>query len=184
MSGLQVNEPGMLALVQDFGRFGWLAQGYSRGGPVDEHAFLWANKLLGNHFNAAQIEITLGGFSASIESAMQVAITGADVPLSVNGTTVASWQVLSLQAGDTLTIGYARSGLRAYLAVAGGWQVAPVKGSCATVRREQIGGLNGQGQALAAGDALVPAPSKNLSNAVTGQRVKPEFIPDYSDSGA
>lgn len=27
MSGLQVNEPGMLALVQDFGRFGWLAQG-------------------------------------------------------------------------------------------------------------------------------------------------------------
>lgn len=182
MSGLQVNEPGMLALVQDFGRFGWLAQGYSRGGPVDEHAFLWANKLLGNHFNAAQIEITLGGFSASIESAMQVAITGADVPLSVNGTTVASWQVLSLQAGDTLTIGYARSGLRAYLAVAGGWQVAPVKGSCATVRREQIGGLNGQGLALAAGDALVPAPSKNLSNAVTGQRVKPEFIPDYSDT--
>lgn len=180
MSGLRVIEPGMLALVQDFGRFGWLAQGYSRGGPVDEHAFLWANRLLGNHFNAAQIEITLGGFSATAQVAMKVAVTGADVPVSINDNPVPNWQVVVLNKGDKLSLGYARSGLRAYLAVAGGWQVKAVKGSCATVRREQIGGLTGKGQALVGGDILTPAPDNNPSQAVTGQRVKPDFIPDYS----
>ncbi|RUO65189.1 allophanate hydrolase [Pseudidiomarina planktonica] len=180
MSGLRVIEPGMLALVQDFGRFGWLAQGYSRGGPVDEHAFLWANRLLGNHFNAAQIEITLGGFSATAQASMKITVTGADVPVSVNGNSVPNWQVLQVNEGDKLAIGYARSGLRAYLAVAGGWQVTPVKGSCATVRREQIGGLTGHGHALVAGDSLTPEAVNNSSQAVTGQRVKPDFIPDYT----
>ncbi|MEX1220623.1 MAG: biotin-dependent carboxyltransferase family protein [Idiomarina sp.] len=182
MSGLLITEPGMLALVQDFGRFGWLAQGYSRGGPVDEHAFLWANRLLGNHFNAAQIEVTLGGFSATAQVAMKVAVTGADVPIRVNGNAVPNWQVLQVKEGDKLTIGYARSGLRAYLAVAGGWQVTAVKGSCATVRREHIGGLTGQGHALAANDLLTAEAVNNSSQAVIGQRVKAKFIPDYSNN--
>lgn len=44
----QVLRAGFHTSLQDFGRFGQLAAGITRGGPVDERAFLWANRLLEN----------------------------------------------------------------------------------------------------------------------------------------
>ena len=64
---IKILDAGMRTTVQDFGRFGYLSKGLTRGGPVDEHAFLWANRLLGNSFNAAQLEITLGGLEVEFQ---------------------------------------------------------------------------------------------------------------------
>jgi len=57
---LTILKPGFMALIQDYGRYGY----QHMGGPMDEHAYLWANYLLDNDVNASQLEISYGGFSA------------------------------------------------------------------------------------------------------------------------
>lgn len=151
---LRVKQPGLLATLQDYGRYGQLAQGMTHGGPMDERAFLWANRLLGNGFNAAQIEITLGQFQAEFTRDTLFVVTGAEFPLQLNGQAVKTWRVLQARAGDTLTIAVNERGLRCYLAVAGGFAAKPVHGSVATVVRDGLGGLRQDGTPLHAGDAL------------------------------
>ncbi|MDN7135435.1 biotin-dependent carboxyltransferase family protein [Pseudidiomarina terrestris] len=151
---LEITQPGLLATLQDFGRFGHQAQGVTEGGPMDERAFLWANRLLGNSYNAAQIEITLGQFKAKFRHATLFVVTGAEFPLSLNGNSIKSWRVYQAQAGDTLSVGHNDSGLRSYLAVSGGFRAEPVLGSVATVVRDGLGGLQQQGKPLAKGDVL------------------------------
>lgn len=154
---LHIQQPGLLATLQDFGRYGYLAQGITTGGPVDEHAFLWANRLLGNHYNAAQIEITVGGFKALIKQRAQLVITGAWVEILINGKSQPNWQVFTANAGDRLEINPAKQGLRAYLGVTGGFEAPLIKGSVATVQRDGLGGLDGTGKPLAADDMLSAA---------------------------
>ncbi|RUO73163.1 biotin-dependent carboxyltransferase family protein [Idiomarina ramblicola] len=151
---MRIIEPGMRSAVQDFGRFGYLSKGLTRGGPVDEHAFLWANRLLNNDFNAAQIEVTLGGFEAEFDSDCQCAVTGADVELTLDDERLNNWQNFKVRAGQRLKMGYATAGVRVYLAVQGGFQVEPKWGSCATVTRDAVGGLYGDGSPLKADDEL------------------------------
>ncbi|MFC0445082.1 biotin-dependent carboxyltransferase family protein [Pseudidiomarina halophila] len=151
---LKIQQPGLLATLQDLGRFGYQAQGITEGGPMDERAFLWGNRLLGNSYNAAQIEITLGQFKATFTRATLFVVTGAEFPLMLNGKGIKSWRVTQAQAGDTLAIGTNESGLRCYLAVSGGFAAKPVFGSVATVVRDELGGLHQQGQPLRSGDVL------------------------------
>lgn len=151
---LRIQQPGLLATLQDYGRFGQMAQGITQGGPMDERAFLWANRLLGNSFNAAQIEVTLGQFKAQFCRDCLFAVTGAEFPLQLNGRPVKTWRVLQARAGETLTIGVNERGLRCYLAVAGGFAAKTVYGSVATVTRDGLGGLRQDGTPLLQGDEL------------------------------
>ncbi|MBR9828613.1 MAG: biotin-dependent carboxyltransferase [Oceanospirillales bacterium] len=175
-SGLRVLNPGILALVQDLGRFGYQQLGLSTGGAADEHAYLWANRLLGNVPGAAAVEVCYGGLKLEAEVATRVAVTGADLQLTLNGQPVSPWQTLNLVPGDQLAFGYPKTGVRAYLAVQGGLQIKPVYGSVATVMREQIGGLDGCGGKLKVGD-LLPCfgadPARHF-------RVTTGYIPDYT----
>ena len=61
MNGLKVNQPGILSLIQDSGRFGQHHIGLTVGGPMDRDSFQWANLLCKNPENTPIIEITLGG---------------------------------------------------------------------------------------------------------------------------
>ena len=159
LSGIaKVIEPGFYTTLQDFGRFGQLARGVTRGGPVDEQAFLWANRLLENSYNHAQLEITAGGLQLEFYRAAQICVTGAAVAVYVDQQLQPNWQVLSIAAGSQLRIRAGSSGLRSYLAIRGGFQATAVEGSVATVRRDQRGGLHGDGRALQAGDVLQAPP--------------------------
>ncbi|WP_411358158.1 5-oxoprolinase subunit C family protein [Pseudidiomarina salilacus] len=151
---LEIGRPGLLATLQDYGRFGYQAQGITQGGPLDERAFLWANRLLGNSFNAAQIEITLGGFSATFTRDTLFVVTGAEFPLTLNDQPLKAWRVAQARAGDQLQIASGDQGLRCYLAVAGGFQAAPQLGSVATVMRDALGGLTQDGRPLRNSDRL------------------------------
>ncbi|WP_347331525.1 biotin-dependent carboxyltransferase family protein [Marinimicrobium locisalis] len=173
--GLRVIKPGPLTLLQDRGRFGYQHLGLSPGGAADEHAFLWANRLLGNASNAPALEITLGGLSLAVERSLQIALTGADLRASVNGRSLKPWRTHTLAAGDRLQFGYASDGVRGYLAVRGGFEVALCFGSVATVTREKMGGLDGVGSPLQAGDELA-CPEMGL---VAERSVPSRFIPDY-----
>ncbi len=154
LNGFRVARAGPLALLQDAGRFGVRHLGVTQGGPADLHAWAWANHLVGNPWGTAALEITFGGLVLVAERDLTVALTGADLSITCNRGPAPHWQTLNLRAGDTLAFGTPSNGLRAYLAVAGGFRGNVVLGSAACVVREQIGGFDGQGAPLREGNRL------------------------------
>ncbi|KGE04906.1 5-oxoprolinase subunit C family protein [Pseudohaliea rubra] len=160
MSGLHVEDPGLLALLQDGGRRGHYRLGLTDGGPLDRQAFDLCNRLLENPAGAAAVELTFGGarFTVGIDS--YLCVTGAPMPLRINGEERSTWEVHPVREGDSIALGHPPAGCRAYLGVAGGFQAEPVFGSVSTVLREGLGGL-GTGK-LAPGDLLpcTPAPGR------------------------
>ncbi|CAM3695083.1 biotin-dependent carboxyltransferase family protein [Parendozoicomonas haliclonae] len=174
-----VIDPGMLTLLQDYGRFGHQSSGYTQGGPMDEHAFLWANRLLHNPINTPQLEITIGQLVLEATSPTIIALTGADMQAKINDTPIPCWQTAELKTGDRLSFGFARDGLRTYLAVKGGFQITPVLDSVATVCREKIGGLTQAGSRIKAGDSL-PYTSYQRNKQKPQRQVPAKYQPDYS----
>lgn len=155
MSGLQVISSGMLTLIQDLGRFGVARHGLSAGGPADLHAHCWANKLLDNPVNASVLEITMGNASFQALEDTLLSLTGAETNPQIDGQPLSTWCSFLLRKGQTLKLGYAKTGFRCYLAVAGGFDVPKMFGSSATVVRNQLGGLaETAGRAIQKGDIL------------------------------
>lgn len=150
----KVIKPGLLALLQDLGRYGHQSIGLTSGGPMDEMAFRWANRLLDNPENSPQLEITFGMLTLEAQADTSIAITGADLGARLNDTQLLTWQTYAIKKGDILTFQQPNTGLRAYLAVKGGFQCKPTLGSVSSVMREAIGGLTGKGDKLKEGDLL------------------------------
>ena len=172
---LEVTQSGFLALIQDYGRYGYQGLGVTTGGALDEHAFLWANRLLGNDYNAPQIEISYGVFSAVFTRNTTIAICGADLSASINDEAIVPWRTYTVHAGDVLRLTHAISGLRTYLAVKGGFVSSPHLSSYSTVMREGLGGLEYTGEKLAKGDLIT---YKSYASERTKQ-VPPIYIPSY-----
>lgn len=138
MSGLDVVSPGLLSTVQDGGRQGYRHHGLAQGGAMDLRSYAWANKLLDNPRNAACLEITLGGFKGIAQGNLQIALTGAEAPVRVNGRPMPLWQTLNLTDGDELVIGHSTIHRLIYLAVAGGLDAPEYFGSRSVVVREHL----------------------------------------------
>lgn len=150
--GFIIRNSGMLSLLQDGGRFGAFNLGLTNGGPLDLPAFYWANRLCSNELNSCAIEISVGGLVLCAQVDSLIAVTGASMPLTINGQLKSLWRSYKIKAGDIIELGYARIGLRCYLAVSGGFIIKSSFGSSSTVCREGVGGLNGD--KLQAGDCL------------------------------
>lgn len=129
---LRVERVGALVTVQDRGRPGFAHLGVGRSGAADLSAHDAANRLVGNDPAAATLEILLGGLRVRADGPATVAVTGARVPLSVNGVPHGDHSVVRLSDGDVLDLGRVSGGLRSYLAVRGGVDVPPTLGSRAT----------------------------------------------------
>jgi biotin-dependent carboxylase-like uncharacterized protein len=118
-------------------------------GAADRAAHALANRLVGNLPEAATVEVTAGGLRVRAERTVLVAVTGAPVPLDVDGRPVAENAPLTLPPGAVLGLGAPARGLRSYLAVRGGVDLPPVLGSRSSDT------LSGLGPApLAPGDRL------------------------------
>ncbi|MBF8999071.1 5-oxoprolinase subunit C family protein [Vibrio nitrifigilis] len=173
---LRILSPGPLSLLQDLGRQGHQHIGVSPGGPMDEHAFLWANRLLDNTLNDAQIEITMGQFRAEFTAEITFALTGADMGAKLNDKPIVPWQSYHAQPGDTIALRGARYGTRCYLAVKGGFTSDPILHSRTTVVRDQLGGLDQHGSALKAGDEV---PYITQQDDAPLRHVPSQFVPEY-----
>jgi len=151
-------DPGAQTTVQDLGRAGHLRYGIPPSGPIDPPTFILANRLVGNADGAAGLECTVLGPRFEIRTPCAIAVTGADMPISVSGQEAPAWTTLVLRAGDVVKLGPARAGVRAYLAFSGGIDVPEVLGSRSTYLRGRLGGL--EGRALRKEDVLtlLPAP--------------------------
>lgn len=170
LTGFRVSRAGPLALLQDAGRFGVRHLGVTQGGPADLHAWAWANRLAGNPWGTAALEITFGGLELVAERDLTIALTGANLGVRHNQQAVPMWRTLAIHAGDTLSFGTPVNGLRAYLAVAGGFRGDSIMGSAACVVREQLGGFDGTGTSLREGDTL----TMNEAKSPPADQVAPE----------
>lgn len=166
----------MPAMFQDLGRFGQTGQGVSASGALDSGAFNAANRIVGNPANTPALELTLGGFS--FESTARTVIGLAGAPCSVTlrdaagrSREFATYQPISLEPGDVVTIGHPHKGMRAYLAVRGGFDVAPVLGSAATDTLAVVGP-----EPVTVGTVLGLRDSKNGLTSVSTEEI-PAFDP-------
>jgi len=168
----RVSEPGAFSTIQDAGRYGYQQFGIPVSGALDMFAFRVANMLVGNPETAAALECTFLGPKLEVVSEGIVAVTGADIPVLVNGEIRESWQSFIVKPGDVVGFRPAQKGVRAYLAVAGGINVPQVMGSRSTFVGAKIGGVGGR--ALARGDVL---PRGSSDGAYVPRILPKEFRP-------
>ncbi len=127
---LEILQTGPLALVEDLGRPGLSHLGVTRSGAADRRSHTLANRLVANPGDRATVEVTLGGFTARVRGGdIAIAVTGADTDPAVDGVPFGTNSIHHAHDGEVLSLGPPRSGLRSYLAVRGGFDVAPVLGS-------------------------------------------------------
>ncbi|WP_029150909.1 urea carboxylase [Microbacterium indicum] len=150
---IDVLVPGLMTTVQDLpGRVGYWSVGVPPSGPMDSVSLREANLAVGNPEGAPGLEITMSGPRLRFAAEATVCVTGADAPVTIDGSAVPLWRPVTVPAGATLAIGTAAVGMRAYLAVRGGIDVPAYLGSASTFT---LGGFGGHGgRALIAGDVL------------------------------
>jgi biotin-dependent carboxylase-like uncharacterized protein len=144
-----VRSVGSSVLVQDRGRTGWAHLGVPRAGALDGPAAALANRLLGNGGDDACLEVLLGGLAMTTDRARWVAVTGAPCEVRVDGRPRDFAAAVWWPAGSELVLGTPATGLRSYVAVAGGIAVEPVLGSRSTDTLAGVGP-----PAVAEGDVL------------------------------
>lgn len=149
MSELVVRAVGGPCLVQDAGRPGHAAIGVGSSGAADRTSYRLGNRLLGNREGAASLEVMLGGLDVEATGVTWVCVTGAPVPLTLDGRSEPTGAVLALRPGQRLRLGTPVSGLRSYVAVRGGIDLPLLLGSRS---RDTLAGLGPP--PLAAGDRI------------------------------
>lgn len=118
---LTILSPGPLSTIQDAGRFAAMGKGFSPGGAMDLEAMTLANLLVGNAPGVGVIEMPMLGITARFDCDCGIALTGADMSARLNELPVEPYCSISVHSGDVLSMKAAKSGMRAYLAVAGGF---------------------------------------------------------------
>ncbi|WP_295688305.1 carboxyltransferase domain-containing protein [uncultured Brevibacterium sp.] len=137
---LRVEDAGLLTLIEDLGRAGYGDLGVASSGVLDRASAWTANRLVGNGGASAVLE-SIGGLRVTALVDTVVTVTGAEAPLTVAPGRASGAgdprrhplaHPLLLRAGDELTVGGPRLGMRSYLAVRGGFAAHRVLGSAAT----------------------------------------------------
>jgi biotin-dependent carboxylase-like uncharacterized protein len=149
---IEIIEPGLASSIQDLGRPGYYNVGIPPSGAIDLFSAAAANLLVGNDPGLAVIESTYMGPKLRFTEPTVVAVTGAVIPVIVNGAEVPQWESIPVSAGDVLSFEILQTGARIYVAVAGGIDVPVILGSRSTYALGAFGGL--KGRALMVGDVL------------------------------
>ena len=152
---LRVTFAGPHVTIQDAGRPGLMRYGVPASGPMDRQSFKLANAVLGNPPGHPGIEISLGGLSLRCKSgAVTLALAGGGFIAETPNRKLGAWNVLTLRAGETLTIRPGPWGCWTYLACAGNLQAESWLGSRATHGSSGFGGGKlAMGQTLTITDA-------------------------------
>lgn len=168
---IKVINGGLLATVQDKGRYGFQAGGVQVSGVMDRDAAELANFLVGNEPEAAVLETTYLGPELEFAEAALVAATGGLPDMLLDGKKVEPYRSLVVRQGQRLKLAAQKSGMRAYIAVAGGLAVPKVMGSRSTNLKLAIGGL--AGRKLQAGDELPTGQPGEYAQAVLAGTKRP-----------
>lgn len=163
---IKVQHQGLATSVQDLGRPGYFHLGIPLGGAMDRLALKAANLLVGNDEGAAGLEAVFIGPKLEFTEDAMVAVTGADMPIKVDGEEKPGWTAFKVKAGQVLTFDFLKTGARIYIAVSGGIDVPLALGSRSTYAIGALGGF--KGRPIAVGDEL---PVGTAGKAVEGKSI-------------
>lgn len=164
---MEIVEPGPQATLQGAARTGLRGMGVPASGPADPLSHAIANHLVGNRPDAPALEITFGPFTARFGQNGRLALTGAEADAALNGCEIGFHETIAVKEGDELAIGRLATGLRTYLAMAGGFAADSYLGSTSTYLPAGFGGYSGR--SLQQGDRL----GQGGVTARAGHRVTP-----------
>lgn len=160
MGKLEVVKVGLLASIQDEGRFGLRQFGIPQAGAMDLASMHDANELVGNEFNAPVIEIAMQGLTLQSQADTIVAVTGAYGAIHLDGEEVRMYESFEVLKGQTLSISPSTQGVYTYLGIAGMLEATKDFDSYATYMLAGFGGL--EGRALRKGDELHTSGEKSF----------------------
>ncbi|KAL6945078.1 urea amidolyase [Hanseniaspora vineae] len=176
-SAIEITSPGAYTTVQDYpGRVAHWRIGVPPSGPMDAYSFRLANRIVGNHYKAPAIEVTLNGPKVLFHTNTVIAITGGTAPCTLNETPIEQNKPVYVRRGDLLSIGKLTTGCRVYLAVRNGVDVPEYLGSRSTFALGNMGGYNGR--ALKLGDVLFLNQPELESATLPGPAYEPEVLPN------
>lgn len=175
---IDVLDAGTHTTIQDYpGRVGYWDIGVPPSGPMDDHAYRFGNRLLGNSEHAAGLELTVTGPTLKFNCAAVIVLAGAPMSARLDGALVSFWQPIRINAGSVLKLGATdKTGIRSYLCIKGGIDVPLYMGSRATFTLGQFGGHGGR--SLQVGDVLHIVSHDTLQDCTS----LPDFlIPQYTN---
>lgn len=126
---LSILQSALLMTIQDAGRRGYQRFGMPESGPMDWWAFSAANLLVGNHPDAACVEVGFSSAEFRLTCRSLLAVCGAGYRLYVNHQEMPLWMAFIGKPGDRIRLKKTPGGNWAYLAVAGGIQSESWMGS-------------------------------------------------------
>ena len=170
----QVIKPGLLTTIQDMGRTGYQKYGVVVSGAMDGYSMQIANILVENQKDEAVLEITLMGPTLKVLEDTVIAICGGNLSPTVNGEKVPMWKSFLVEKEQVIEFGQPIEGSRAYLSVAGGFDIPLVMGSKSTFLKAEIGGLSGR--AIEQDDILYGTVG---SHSTVGRSLHFDEIPQY-----
>ncbi len=159
-STLRVIKPGLRTTIQDLGRPGYQRFGISVSGALDPISLRAANALVGNPLGTAALEAAYVGPTLAVEAEdVRLAFVGAHATIEVlpdasatSGRRISPSRSVRLRRGELIRVGSLSRGAVLYIAVEGGFDIAPALGSVSTDTRGRFGGWHGR--ALMADDQL------------------------------
>lgn len=167
---LKIVKSGLATTIQDMGRPGYFHLGIPEGGAMDRLSMRAANMLVGNPEDAAGLEAVFMGPEIEFTQEASVAVTGAELPVMVDGEPRETWTSFTMKPGQVLSFGFLQAGARAYIAVSGGIATEPDLGSRSTYPIGALGGVEGRavqpGDELPVGDAPTVAEGRSVPAAL------------------
>lgn len=175
---VEVVAPGPLTTIQDRGRPGWAHLGVPRAGAADPVSFVLANRAVGNPDGAPALEMTAAGPTLRFSAPGLLAVGGARGSLLIDRAPVEPGAgPVPFGAGAVVECPAFSVGVRAYLAVAGGFVIDEVLGSAS---RDTLSGLGppplAAGQILGVGDPGLPT-GWSPPSVRTGVALQPTSLP-------
>ncbi|MDX8047582.1 biotin-dependent carboxyltransferase family protein [Gracilibacillus sp. S3-1-1] len=164
---MTIKKAGLLTTIQDLGRRGFQKYGVIASGVMDTFSHRVANILVGNKEEMPTLEMTLIGPTIQFDKDVLIAICGGDLSATIEGEKVALWRPVFVKAHTELKFGNSKEDCRAYLAVAGGFEIPTVMNSRSTYIRASIGGF--KGRALQVDDELTFGEISDMSQQIITQ---------------
>ncbi|GGM93546.1 urea carboxylase [Thermus composti] len=148
LPAFRVEEPGLLDLVVDGGRFLSGHLGLARSGPLDPYSAGLVNRLVGNPKGAPLLEFAYKGPVLTALRHLVAGFAGYGFVALLEGEEIPPGQSFLWPRGKTLRFRPKGRGVRGYLAVAGGLEAQAFLGSASPDLRGRVG------RPLRAGDVL------------------------------
>ncbi len=125
---LKVVHKGMYSSIQDLGRYTYRSFGVPVSGAMDQFAARMANLILTNDSASAVLEVTYNGSFEFLHDTL-ICVTGADLNATLNDQVLTLNTPIAVGKNSLLKFTQPNYGLRAYVAVKGGFLNKPVLGS-------------------------------------------------------